>query len=896
MLWNRNFTSLAAANVFFHAAVYMQFPVLHRWMTDVWGYTGVEAACMAVVFGLSLFVPGVFNSYLVDTFSRKRVCVWSMIVLGLATVAYTGVSSSWQILVLRILQGGAFGIALMSTGSTLAIDVASSHQRDRANRAFTWSGIVGMLVGILIGLTSVPHRGFEFLFSYSAALLVPAIALIGSVKVCFRAPLDLPLCSFDRFLLFRAIPPGVNMMAVPLVIGMIFVSVSDIYFYLCMGLGFLLYLLVREIVKRSVDGRIQVGIGQVLLIAGLAVLHSRVGVYPFWVSGALIGLGTGFSIGQFLQLMISLPLHCERGTGYHTYRLSWELALACGILLGVYLQAQGGDLFLTESLITVAGLFMADDKKIIFSMVGVSKSFQNNKQVLKDIYLSFFYGAKIGIIGLNGAGKSTLLKIIAGLDKSYQGEVVFSPGYSVGYLAQEPYLDDTKTVKEVVMEGVQATVDALAEYEEINQKFGLPEYYEDPEKMDALFARQAELQDIIDATDAWNLDSKLERAMDALRCPPEDQPVKHLSGGERRRVALCRLLLQKPDILLLDEPTNHLDAESIDWLEQHLQQYEGTVIAVTHDRYFLDHVAGWILELDRGEGIPWKGNYSSWLEQKTKRMEMEEKVASKRRKTLERELEWVRMAPEKEEKLEIFIPNGPRLGNKVIEAKHVAKAYGDKLLFDDLNFMLPPNGIVGVIGPNGAGKTTLFRLIMGIEQPDKGDFEVGETVKIAYVDQQHKDIDPNKTVYQVVSGGNELLRMGNRDVNARAYLSRFNFSGSDQEKLCGKLSGGERNRLHLAMALKEEGNVLLLDEPTNDIDVNTLRALEEGLEDFAGCAVVISHDRWFLDRICTHILAFEGNSEVFFFEGSYTEYEENKMKRMGNVEPKRVRYRKLMED
>ena len=562
---------------------------------------------------------------------------------------------------------------------------------------------------------------------------------------------------------------------------------------------------------------------------------------------------------------------------------------------------------------------MADDKKIIFSMVGVSKSFQNNKQVLKDIYLSFFYGAKIGIIGLNGAGKSTLLKIIAGLDKNYQGEVVFSPGYSVGYLAQEPHLDDTKTVKEVVMEGVQATVDALAEYEEINQKFGLPEYYEDPEKMDALFARQAELQDIIDSTDAWNLDSKLERAMDALRCPPEDQPVKNLSGGERRRVALCRLLLQKPDILLLDEPTNHLDAESIDWLEQHLQQYEGTVIAVTHDRYFLDHAAGWILELDRGEGIPWKGNYSSWLEQKTKRMEMEEKVASKRRKTLERELEWVRMAPkarqakgkarlnsydkllnedvkEKEEKLEIFIPNGPRLGNKVIEAKHVAKAYGDKLLFDDLNFMLPPNGIVGVIGPNGAGKTTLFRLIMGIEKPDKGDFEVGETVKVAYVDQQHKDIDPNKTVYQVISGGNDLLRMGNRDVNARAYLSRFNFSGADQEKLCGMLSGGERNRLHLAMALKEEGNVLLLDEPTNDIDVNTLRALEEGLEDFAGCAVVISHDRWFLDRICTHILAFEGNSEVFFFEGSYTEYEENKMKRMGNVEPKRVRYRKLMED
>ena len=562
---------------------------------------------------------------------------------------------------------------------------------------------------------------------------------------------------------------------------------------------------------------------------------------------------------------------------------------------------------------------MADDKKIIFSMVGVSKAFQANKQVLKDIYLSFFYGAKIGIIGLNGSGKSTLMKIIAGLEKSYQGEVVFSPGYSVGYLAQEPHLDDEKTVKEVVMEGVQSIVDTLAEYEEINNKFGLPEYYEDSEKMDALFARQAELQDIIDATDAWNLDSKLERAMDALRCPPEDQPVKNLSGGERRRVALCRLLLQKPDILLLDEPTNHLDAESIDWLEQHLQQYEGTVIAVTHDRYFLDHVAGWILELDRGEGIPWKGNYSSWLEQKTKRMEMEEKVASKRRKTLERELDWVRMAPkarqakgkarlnsydkllnedvkEKEEKLEIFIPNGPRLGNKVIEAKGVAKAYGDKLLFDNLNFMLPPNGIVGVIGPNGAGKTTLFRLIMGLETVDKGTFEVGETVKLAYVDQQHKDIDPAKSVYQVISGGNELIRLGNRDINARAYLSRFNFSGADQEKLCGMLSGGERNRLHLAMALKEEGNVLLLEEPTNDIDVTTLRALEEGLDDFAGCAVVISHDRWFLDRICTHILAFEGNSEVFFFEGSYSEYEENKMKRLGNEEPKRVRYRKLMED
>ena len=561
-----------------------------------------------------------------------------------------------------------------------------------------------------------------------------------------------------------------------------------------------------------------------------------------------------------------------------------------------------------------------DDKKIIFSMVGLNKTIQqNNKQVLKNIYLSFFYGAKIGIIGLNGSGKSTLLKIIAGLDKSYQGEVVFSPGYTVGYLAQEPHLDPAKTVKEVVMEGVQPIVDALAEYEEINQKFGLPEYYEDQDKMDKLFSRQAELQDIIDATDAWNLDSKLERAMDALRCPPEYQSVEHLSGGERRRAALCRLLLQKPDVLLLDEPTNHLDAESIDWLEQHLQQYEGTVIAVTHDRYFLDHVAGWILELDRGEGIPWKGNYSSWLEQKTKRMEMEEKTASKRRKTLERELEWVRMAPkarqskgkarlnsydkllnedvkEKEEKLEIFIPNGPRLGNKVIEAKHVAKAFGDKLLFDDLNFMLPPNGIVGIIGPNGAGKTTLFRLIMGLEQADKGEFEVGETVKVAYVDQQHKDIDPNKTVYQVISGGADLIRMGGRDINARAYLSRFNFSGADQEKLCGVLSGGERNRLHLALCLKEEGNVLLLDEPTNDIDVNTLRALEEGLDDFAGCAVVISHDRWFLDRICTHILAFEGDSNVFFFEGSYSEYEENKQKRLGKEEPTRVRYRKLMND
>ena len=561
---------------------------------------------------------------------------------------------------------------------------------------------------------------------------------------------------------------------------------------------------------------------------------------------------------------------------------------------------------------------MADDKKIIFSMVGVSKMFPPHKQVLKDIYLSFFYGAKIGIIGLNGSGKSTLLKIIAGVEKSYQGEVVFSPGYSVGYLEQEPKLDPKKTVKEVVQEGVQPILDLLAEYEKVNESFGDPDVLEDPDKMESLIARQAELQDHIDASDAWNIDNKLERAMDALRCPPEDQLVKFLSGGERRRVALCRLLLQQPDILLLDEPTNHLDAESIDWLEQHLQQYPGTVIAITHDRYFLDHVAGWILELDRGEGIPWQGNYTSWLEQKTKRMEMEEKQASKRRKTLERELEWVRMAPkarqskgkarlnsydkllnedqmEREEKLEIFIPNGPRLGNKVIEAHGVAKAFGDKLLFDNLDFVLPPNGIVGVIGPNGAGKTTLFKLIMGQEACDKGTFEVGETVKIAYVDQTHKDIDPAKTVYQVVSGGLETFRMGGRDMNARAYLSRFNFTGADQEKLIGVLSGGERNRLHLAMALKEEGNVLLLDEPTNDIDVNTLRALEEGLENFAGCAVVISHDRWFLDRICTHILAFEGDSKVFYFEGSYSEYEENKKKRLGDVEPHRVRYRKLME-
>ena len=567
-----------------------------------------------------------------------------------------------------------------------------------------------------------------------------------------------------------------------------------------------------------------------------------------------------------------------------------------------------------------------DDKKVIFSMVGVSKTIQQNqKQVLKNIYLSFFYGAKIGIIGLNGAGKSTLMKIIAGLDQQYQGNVVWAPGYTVGYLPQDPPLDETKTVKENVMEGVQHVYDALAEYDDINVKFGLPEYYEDADKMDKLMQRQAELQDVIDATDAWNMDSKLDRAMAALRCPPGDWPVTNLSGGERRRVALCRLLLQKPDVLLLDEPTNHLDAESIDWLEQHLQQYEGTVIAVTHDRYFLDDVAEWILELDRGEGIPWKGNYSSWLEQKSQRLAQEEKQASKRRKTLERELEWVRMAPKarqakgkarlnsyelmlneeqkhKEEKLEIFIPNGPRLGNKVIEASGVAKSFGEKTLFTDLNFVLPPNGIVGVIGPNGAGKTTLFRLIMGLEQPDAGTFSVGETVRLAYVDQQHKDIDPNKTVYQVVSQGNETLRLGGRELNARAYLSRFNFSGVDQEKKCGVLSGGERNRLQLALALKQEGNVLLLDEPTNDIDVNTLRALEEGLEAFAGCAVVISHDRWFLDRICTHILAFEGamggaeEGSVFFFDGNYSDYEANKAQRLGIEEPKRARYRKLMDE
>lgn len=560
---------------------------------------------------------------------------------------------------------------------------------------------------------------------------------------------------------------------------------------------------------------------------------------------------------------------------------------------------------------------MADDKKIIFSMVGVSKIFPPQKQVLKNIYLSFFYGAKIGIIGLNGSGKSTLLKIIAGLDKDFLGEVVFSPGYTVGYLEQDPHLEAGKTVKEIVQEGVRETVDLLKEFEEVNEKFGDPEVLENPDKMEALMNRQAELQDKIDAMDAWNLDSKLERAMDALRCPPENQVVDTLSGGECRRVALCRLLLQQPDVLLLDEPTNHLDAESIDWLEQHLQQYAGTVICITHDRYFLDHVAGWILELDRGEGIPWKGNYSSWLDQKTQRMAQEEKQASKRRKTLERELEWIRMAPkarqakgkarlnsyesllnedqkERETKLEIFIPNGPRLGNKVIEAHDVAKAFGDKLLFDSLNFMLPPNGIVGVIGPNGAGKTTLFKMIMGQETIDKGEFEVGETVKVGYVDQTHKDIDSNKSVYQVVSGGNDFIRVGGKEINSRAYLSRFNFAGADQEKLCGVLSGGERNRLHLALALKAEANVLLLDEPTNDIDVNTLRALEEGLENFAGCAVVISHDRWFLDRICTHILSFEGNSEVVFYEGSYSDYEEYKRRQVGFTEPKRIRYRQLV--
>ena len=559
-----------------------------------------------------------------------------------------------------------------------------------------------------------------------------------------------------------------------------------------------------------------------------------------------------------------------------------------------------------------------DDKKIIFSMVGVSKIYPPQKQVLKNIYLSFFYGAKIGIIGLNGSGKSSLLKIIAGIDKDYQGEVVFSPGYTVGYLEQEPKLDPSKTVIEVVREGVQPVMDLLREFDEVNAAFADPDVLENPDKMDALIQRQGELQDALDAADAWNIDSRLERAMDALQCPPDDQPVETLSGGERRRVALCRLLLQHPDVLLLDEPTNHLDAESIDWLEQHLQQYPGTVIAITHDRYFLDHVAGWILELDRGEGIPWKGNYSSWLEQKTKRMALEEKQASKRRKTLERELEWVRMAPkarqakgkarlssydrllnedqkQREERLEIFIPNGPRLGNKVIEALGLAKSFGKKHLFSNLDFMLPPNGIVGVIGPNGAGKTTLFRLIMGQETPDAGSFEVGETVKVAYVDQRHHDLIPDNTVYQVISQGTESFRMGGRDVNARAYLSKFNFSGADQEKKIAVLSGGERNRLHLAMALKEEGNVLLLDEPTNDIDVNTLRALEEGLEAFAGCAVVVSHDRWFLDRICTHILSFEGDGKVVFYEGSYSDYEAYKKAQNGGKEPPRRRYRKLMD-
>ncbi|XLS27578.1 energy-dependent translational throttle protein EttA [Flavobacteriaceae bacterium M23B6Z8] len=564
---------------------------------------------------------------------------------------------------------------------------------------------------------------------------------------------------------------------------------------------------------------------------------------------------------------------------------------------------------------------MSDDKKVIFSMNRVSKTYQStNKQVLKDIYLSFFYGAKIGILGLNGSGKSTLLKIIAGIEKNFQGDVVFAPGYSVGYLEQEPILDDDKTVIEIVKEGVAEVVAVLDEYNKINEMFGLPEVYEDADKMQKLMDRQAELQDKIDATNAWELDTKLEIAMDALRTPEPDTPIKNLSGGERRRVALCRLLLKQPDVLLLDEPTNHLDAESVLWLEQHLQQYSGTVIAVTHDRYFLDNVAGWILELDRGEGIPWKGNYSSWLDQKAKRLEQEEKQASKRRKTLERELEWVRMAPKGrqakqkarlnnydkllnedqkklDEKLEIYIPNGPRLGTNVIEAKGVAKAFGDKLLYEDLNFSLPQNGIVGIIGPNGAGKTTIFKMIMGEEEPDKGTFEVGETVQIAYVDQSHKNIDPEKSIWENFCDGQELVMMGGRQVNSRAYLSRFNFSGSEQNKKVATLSGGERNRLHLAMTLKEEGNVLLLDEPTNDLDVNTLRALEEGLENFAGCAVVISHDRWFLDRICTHILAFEGDSQVYFFEGSFSDYEENKRKRLGaDVTPKRIKYKKLIRD
>jgi ATP-binding cassette ChvD family protein len=602
-------------------------------------------------------------------------------------------------------------------------------------------------------------------------------------------------------------------------------------------------------------------------------------------------------------------LHSEDGKCYQQRCETIQKQIICTIFVEIleyyYLN---NNFFLKNNLYKN----MADDKKIIFSMVGVSKTFPPQKKVLSNIYLSFFYGAKIGIIGLNGSGKSTLLKIIAGVEKSFEGDVVFSQGYSVGYLEQEPQLDDSKTVKEIVQEGTQEVVDMLAEFDAINEKFADPDA-----DFDKLIQRQGELQELLDHADAWNLDNKLERAMDALRCPPEDALVKNLSGGERRRVALCRLLLREPDILLLDEPTNHLDAESVEWLEQHLHSYAGTVIAITHDRYFLDNVAGWILELDRGEGIPWKGNYSSWLEQKTTRMAMEEKQASKRRKTLERELEWVRMAPkarqakgkarleaydkllnedqkEREEKLELFIPNGPRLGNKVVEAIDVSKAFGDKLLFENLNFTLPPNGIVGIIGPNGAGKTTLFRLMMGLEKVDKGTFDVGETVKIGYVDQTHADIDPKKTVYQVISGGTEFIRVAGREINARAYLSRFNFTGSDQEKLCGILSGGERNRLHLALTLKSEANVLLLDEPTNDIDVNTLRALEEGLEGFAGCAVVISHDRWFLDRICTHIIAFEGDSQVFVFQGSYSEYEENKKMRLGDITPKRIRYKKLI--
>ncbi|MBK7182848.1 MAG: energy-dependent translational throttle protein EttA [Bacteroidetes bacterium] len=559
---------------------------------------------------------------------------------------------------------------------------------------------------------------------------------------------------------------------------------------------------------------------------------------------------------------------------------------------------------------------MSEGRQIIFSMVNVSRTLPTGKTILKDIYLSFYYGAKIGILGLNGSGKSTLMKIIAGLEKNYQGEIHFSPGYRVGYLEQEPHLDDTKTVLEIVREGAQEHVNILKEYDEVNNKFAEEEYLNDPDKMDKLINRQAYLQEQIDQLDLWNLDNRLEQAMEALRCPESNSPVKHLSGGERRRVALCRLLIQEPEILLLDEPTNHLDAESVDWLEQHLQHYKGTVIAVTHDRYFLDNVAGWILELDRGEGIPWKGNYSEWLDQKQKRLAQEEKTESKRQKTLLRELDWVRQgakgrqakskarlqnyekmlgedAKEIEEKLEIFIPNGPRLGNEVIEAIDISKAFGDKLLYENLSFKLPPAGIVGIIGPNGAGKTTLFRMIMGQETPDKGEFKVGPTVKIAYVDQSHKDIDPNKTIYDILSGGADNIIMGGRQMNSRAYISRFNFAGSDQGKKCGILSGGERNRLHLAMALKEEGNVLLLDEPTNDLDVNTLRALEEGLENFAGCAVIISHDRWFLDRVCTHILAFEGDSQVYYFEGGYSEYEENKKKRLGNVEPKRVRYKKL---